>query len=849
MSLLSSILGVQDEPTKGEIAQLSQRTPLSKFLPYVSYDATTKLYHNTDETVGFLFECTPLSFAGSKTMDDFMGLFRLGLPRGSVLQFILHADNDVKFILDNFQRLKQRPNALVERGAANMAEFFTNGTKGVDKLSGIPTRNFRLIIALKVPADEIEGNLDMKEVYSLMSETLQGGGLQPVDMLPSRLLDWGRKLMNKWDSPNSSSYDEHREIRKQMILAESGFKAEKDHLDIADRKFKCLTVKHFPAEVNPAQTNELFGGIWGLSSDGDQFTTPFVYSLNVVFDDLKMAIHRKTSIVLWQKGVGSFALSLARKQSEYQWAADEVEKGTVFFRVMPTLWLFDEDPDKLMTSVSRARRIWESQGYIMQEDRMLLSILFLASMPFGLYTSNNNVDTIDRDFFAPADSITYILPVQSDFAGFGDPHIILAGRKGQVVGGDIYAKGADNHNALIAASSGKGKSFFINYLIGAYYAAGAKIRLIDIGGSYKKAVKMYGGRYLEFSSESRICLPPFANVNTTDAEDFAGDIFNIASIIYQMIHSSTDMAERDAESTMTLIKHAVRWAWDQEEREASVDTVHTFLNEFPKHVSSEYVEDEGRLRHTEHIKFLAQGLAYNLQDFTSGGMYGKWFNGKSTLNIADDDFVVLELEKLMAQKELFKVVTLQVINDVTADLYLDRLREYIRLILFEEAWKFLLMKGEMIKNTVAEGYRRARKYRGSFSVVVQSLLDIKHIGHVGDVIMANSDFKFYLESSDFEKAKEAKIINYDDFVMSLLKTVRSNKPKYSELFIDSPFGMGIGRLVVDPFTYYQNTSDGGEVGQLEKLCDTGMNYAEAIDAMIKKYHHGNGNGQNGNGSN
>src|SRR5208337_2595166 len=178
MSLLSAILGVNDEATKGEIRQLSQRTPLSKFLPYVSYDPETRLYHNTDETVGFLFECMPLCFAGSKTMDDFMGLFRLGLPKGSVLQFILHADKDIKFILDDFQRLKQRPNALVKRSAANMAEFFTEGTNGVDKLSGIPTRNIRIIVAIKVPADEIEGHLDMKEVYSLAREVLHGGGLQ-----------------------------------------------------------------------------------------------------------------------------------------------------------------------------------------------------------------------------------------------------------------------------------------------------------------------------------------------------------------------------------------------------------------------------------------------------------------------------------------------------------------------------------------------------------------------------------------------------------------------------------------------------------------------------------------------
>jgi len=54
--------------------------------------------------------------------------------------------------------------------------------------------------------------------------------------------------------------------------------------------------------------------------------------------------------------------------------------------------------------------------------------------------------------------------------------------------------------------------------------------------------------------------------------------------------------------------------------------------------------------------------------------------------------------------------------------------------------------------------------------------------------------------------------------------------------------------VVDPFTYYMNTSEGVEVGELEKLCDSGMNYADAIEVMIKKCK-GNGNGKNGSGSN
>ena len=53
-----------------------------------------------------------------------------------------------------------------------------------------------------------------------------------------------------------------------------------------------------------------------------------------------------------------------------------------------------------------------------------------------------------------------------------------------------------------------------------------------------------------------------------------------------------------------------------------------------------------------------------------------------------------------------------------------------------------------------------------------------------------------LESSDFEKALDEKLLDYDDFTMRILKSTKSNKPKYSEIFMDTPFGVGsrqIGR--------------------------------------------------------
>ena len=85
-----------------------------------------------------------------------------------------------------------------------------------------------------------------------------------------------------------------------------------------------------------------------------------------------------------------------------------------------------------------------------------------------------------------------------------------------------------------------------------------------------------------------------------------------------------------------------------------------------------------------------------------------------------------------------------------------------------------------MKDVIEEGLRRARKYSGSFTVITQSILDIEQFGSVGNVIMSNTDFKFYLQSPDFAQAREKKFIQCGEFTLRLMDSVKTNKPKYSE---------------------------------------------------------------------
>ncbi len=828
MSLRKLIFGT-DGMTHGDIARMTYRIRFSEFLPYRAYDPATRAFHNMDDSIGFLWECLPLVHADDHVFDILAGLLNTAFPEGTVLQFILYADPHIKPILDAYQRLKVRNNDLSARTIRNTLDFYLAGVKGLCKLRGTPVRNFRLFAALKLPLAKKE-KVDYLDIRDSVQETLKGVYLAPEPMAPGALIQFLARLFND-DVPDSLDYDPAREIHNQIILSETPVRSKWDRIILGSRHLRCLTVKKMMEQVDELTFNYLVGDIWGVQGDNNQINVPFLFTVNVLFQPLSAKLHAKCNFVLQQQGVGSFAPSLQRKKEEYMWAAGQIEQGVNFVRIMPMLWHITDSEEQSRNAAARVKRIFQSRGFVTQEDRGILKILWLSALPFGLYTQERAVDYIDRDFICQPKVAARCLPIQADFCGGGAPYNLFVGRKGQMIGFDLFAPVSENYNGLITATSGSGKSFLTNSLCYNYHTAGALVRIVDIGGSYKKLCRIVNGKFINFSKDSHIRLNPFTHIVDMDES-----IQAVTAIIAQMIYSSSK--QTPGETEITLIRNAALSSFSEYGNAADIDRVYEYLKEPSK--TSEAIlelecgEDNSCVR---DIKALSAQLAFNLRNFTSMGSLGVWFNGPANLDISQDDFVVLELEELKPQVELFNVVTLQLLNYVTENLYLsDRSKK--RLVIFDEAWQFFSGNGNaggetsLLARIIVEGYRRARKYGGSFITITQSLLDLAMFGDVGQVILSNSAYKFLLQSGDFEKARAKKLIDYPDFVMKLLKSVRSPKPRYSEIFIDSPMGMGIARLLVDPFSYYLYTSSAEENALIDKLVKNGLSYPEAFEKML-----------------
>jgi len=858
--MISNLFNSPDHATTGDLEKMTRRNKFSKYLATEAYDPATKLYHNTDDTVGFLWECKPLYFAGGETITKLEGIFRLKVPAGSIMQFILFGDKNVNHIIEAHKKANVRTDIpLLTEGSNAFAEYLRAGAEGLDAMKGIPIRNLRLFVTMKFPKVRKEEGLTPDDIFNAMQESLRSAQLHPQAMPPESYLTFMRRLFN--DSPSPAKYDEDgwrknlisqwdqdHNLNAQIINAETEIQREKKALHVGEKVWKCMTPKAMPSRVSPIQTNQLFGEIDGMASDTNQINSEFMYTLNIIFQDMNMKIHAKANYLLTSGTIASLDTTLDAKKKEIAWATKELEDKVPFLRVMPIMWVWEhkDSKRKIGQSYARAWRIMEAQRYLMQEETILLEPLFISALPFGLFNHNNFLDELERDFIAPATSITPILPIQGDFSGGGEPVLQYIGRKGQLINIDIYGEGAQNFNALVCASAGSGKSFNMNSILKAYYGTGAKIRVVDIGHSYQKATKMYGAKYIDFCASSNICLNPFTNIakGVFEKEEDRDEVFqvemvNIASLILQMATSATGKISEDrAETASTLSRDAVTYAWEKAHNEANIDTVHEFLETYPRYagVDTEVDHDRFSEENLRERAAIARMLAFNLKEFKSTGSFGKWFNGKANLDISNDDFVVLELGSLLNQPALFSIITTQVINAVTQDIYLSD-RGTKRFLVFDEAHMFLKRddaKTDGIAKTINNAYRMFRKFHASCWIVTQALCDLLDFGPVGRVILQNSAYKFLLESGDFTRARDEKLIEYDDFVMYLLSTVKTNVPFYSEIFMDTPFGLGVGRLCTDRFNYYINTSNAKDISKINRVMDEeGLDYAQAIHKLIE----------------
>ncbi|AMK24811.1 MULTISPECIES: TraC family protein [Sphingomonadales] len=806
----------QSGMTLARLRRSVERDSYSDFLPLAAWVEEEQAFLTIDDGWGYSWELIPSPYMFAHVHEALLGLLNVNFPEGTILQLQSFADPLIDDALDAFLDLKTRPDPLIQASARRTFDYLRAGTMGLKALHGIPIRDFRAFLSVKTRAP-----MD-SDLRRQIEEQLAKLGIRP--MAPSEIISLYRRIFNGVHAPAPGVFTQTADVplRRQIIDAGPALRFDGPEVYLGNQVARCLTPKSPPRRITAERANRLTGGMRGSSEDSDQIGGPFLYTLNVLFDHSAFEIHKRAQILSAQKAAGSFAVEVGKQIEEIGWILDEAG-NTRFVSVIPTMWVFGRDRHQAREMAARAKRLWESEPlpWMVQEESYLNPILLAASLPFGLYPERRTIGMLQRDFRVPVRAGVLMSPIQTDFRGGGRPALLYTGRKGQLITLDLFDPRINNYNFIVSAESGAGKSFLLNNLCQQYFAQNALIRIIDIGGSYKKLCTLCSGRYIDLGEE-HLVLNPFDLGLALDGDDRESAISMAVSIVAEMANAGTRKGVTTSE--WNLLKSAVQWAIESGRAEAGIDAVREWLGSYPANTVSD-------LDRVDHLVPTARELAFNLRDFGSDGAYGHYFNGPSTFDISNDEFVVLELERLKAMPDLFNVVVMVVINAVTQELYLSA-RDRPRFVLCDEAAQFMTREEgqdlSRLAEAISQGYRRARKYRGSFGIILQSMNDLLLFGGTGQVILENAATRFLLQGSTYDKAVENKILDYSGFVLDLLKSVRNNKPNYSEVFIDSPLGLGIARLVVDPFSYWINTSAPEDVAAFEALVRAGRSPLEAV---------------------
>lgn len=811
--------GIKEE----DIENQSLRDSFSDYLPWFQYADTHadeltgeqvewKAFLNVDATTGWMWECGPLSFVGGDHLQKLHSSLKRGFPTGTVMQWILCPDHNLESFIGDYADCRNTDNPISLETIEQTAAFIRDGAKnGLRKMGGIPVRNFRLFITLKSETVISDANL------SNLEQVLNSAGLSPRRMSADDLMKWSGELFN--GKKPLAPYDPNYELRKQIIKAESLIDFSTTPARVGHRYASCLTPKTIPqANNSPLRTNELFGGFMGSDDDMEQLCTPFLYSLTIIYtDDIKNSVNQKAEWTAKQGFVASVAHSLRVRMQEFNSIQSSMAQDGTMVYYIPSLWIFGDTPQELQTGVSRAKALWERKEFDMQQESVIASSMFISSLPFGFYNVGQNLHIMQRHFLAELKDIARFLPVQGDFRGGGKPVLFYIGRKGQAIGLDLFDKRANAHNFYVVAETGGGKSFTLNDMLGSYADTGAAVRVLDLGRSYEKLTHIHKGRFMDFSLAQRICVNPLDFI-ALDDEDFQRGMSTAETILSKMAYAKT--GGRVSEIEAQLLNQAAQAVHKKGDQQRGPDAIIDWLNAY-------------RHPRLEEVTVAAQKLAFLLQNFSSAGAYGSFFCGPNQFHIADDPFVCVDLEKLRTTPDLFFVLVMQLTNAITQDLYLGD-RSTPKFILIEELASMVKQVGNAdmsgFANVCDEGYRRARKYRGSFGVVLQSPLDLELLPGLGSVIKANAQWKFFLESKIYGEAISKGVLpeDYKGFPLKLLSSVRNVRPRYGEVFIDCPLGRGVARLCVDKWRYWVNTSDGDEVAEYNLLVKSGL---EPVDAL------------------
>lgn len=792
-------------PRQYEFKKILEENRVADMLPYEWYDSETEVYQ-TSRAYGFIFDCGTIVGSQDDLDDQISGLFSVGIPDGSCMQVLLFASPHLHDQFDTYVASHQHP--LLKKVAEERCKFYEQGLYN-SLIPGykLPVRNFRLVISFTFEGVYQDTNkASAVSLRTSIASTLNDCFVSNRMMTPDDLINFLRGILGISSKRSERvHYNRNRPIREQIVDIDNNIYIAADGMVINDIGVKSIAVREYPDKFKITDCRNLIGDAFALSA---QISYPFIITQNITFLDQNKENNKLNAAALKtaeQVKPGKFTAMFRifhKKHAEYQLLQQSIANGEGLMLMNHMVHVF-YPLGSSENALQEVKSLYKTFGWEMVTNSNLQLPSLLCSLPlFHDFQSAKEQKRYHMMSLYTRTNVVNMMPLFADSRGTGlnSPRLQLLSPSGQLQYFDIFESNT-NSNVSVSASSGAGKSFVTNEFVKSYRAIGAKVSIIDVGRSYKESCERFGGQYIEFTNEANICINPFSFVKFKiglDENTPEDQIDQLQELDLRFISRERLLGMEDLDDQITMLKSIFLVSAGIGDDHPEIQLASSYfeqaiissLQKYQTKSTYTTVYDELLTTAKDENDPFAKKLADSIMSYTKYGIFGRFFEGESNLDM-NNEYIVLELEELESKGNLKFVVLMILMLKITQDMYLGS-RSQRKLCIIDEAWA--LMDGGNTGKFIVTGYRRARKYKGAFMTITQSIDDYA-MNPTTLACYNNSGIKIMLQQ---ETPTKIEVSPYVKHTIGKIKTILGS---YSEMIIDMNKTQTLCRFIVDDFTY------------------------------------------------
>ncbi|MBW8191367.1 TraC family protein [Neiella marina] len=836
------------------MAQLFKHDKWSECVPVLDYSHHEEIFVTEGPYIGFSFVCQPTPGCNEDIRNTLTNLYNHDMPKDTLMQFSLVSLPDVNTFIRGYDtirggRMSGEDGSLSDTMSQSVIEYLREGTRNPIHRSGLKIRNFECWVSVKIPIKkQLPTDKEVEIALKIRDEV--ENALSSVSLVPARMTDemWLHRMNILINHSEDASWrsepvkrNHGRSLRAQLLEPGSMVKQTPDGIEFysegksePDAVATMLSLKRYPDYIMYGQMLDLVGD-WREGENG--IYDNFMITLNIEFPDQIKAKKRFQKGRNWLTHQSHGPLikwvdSLRFQKQDYDAINHELEEeGAKLVRAYLQFTLFSRTRKDAEKNVATMKAHYAKKKFNIVEDRNFSAPLFLSSLPFGIDKSASM--HFERYDTFTTNSLVFLTPHMASWKGnTPTPVIELIGRDGQLFGLDLF-KTDGNFNAVISAASGSGKSFLVNKLVASYLGSGiktggtsapgnqpiddgAQVFIVDVGRSYEGLCSQYeGSQFLEFGAGMSYSLNPFPAIHDWYGKE--GQANMVLNLVKSMASESGTINDFQSSEMLNLLTEL----WENKKNDATITMFADMCRTHP---------------HEEMKRIAAQ-----LKPFCDGGVYQNFFGDNLPPVEFNGRLIVCELEELKAIPHVQQCVLMAIINNAQHAMYLSGTSRK-KIFILDEAWEYL-GDGDGQSNFFAKfletGWRRFRKTRAAGICITQSMLDA-YQSAAGVAIVNNSAWKIMLrqEPETIEKLKDEKAFDGSPLDFDLLKSVKTKKHEYSELFVRLGSAREIVRLFVDKRSQLVFSTDPDDKEAIAAYRKQGLSMGEAIDAVHNDRHAG-----------